>query len=190
VEARLTTRLEQHEGALSGVQQAISELPQVEARLTTRLEQHEGALSGVQQAISELPQVEARLTTRLEQQSVVVESLQHANDEHRAALESVSKSMSTVQEQMLSLETKLAAAHESAQHAEQAAHEIGQSAELQATLFGEIHAVGVTVKSHAAAIESIRASMARTDDFMERVVEALESLQTMVLEQARDHAVA
>jgi hypothetical protein len=32
--------------------------------------------------------------------------------------------------------------------------------------------------------------MARTDDFMERVVEALESLQTMVLEQARDHAIA
>jgi len=48
----------------------------------------------------------------------------------------------------------------------------------------------LTVKSHAASIESIRASMARTDDFMERVVEALESLQTMVLEQARDRAVA
>jgi hypothetical protein len=32
--------------------------------------------------------------------------------------------------------------------------------------------------------------MARTDDFMERVVEALESLQTMVLDQARDRVVA
>ena len=32
--------------------------------------------------------------------------------------------------------------------------------------------------------------MARTDDFMERVVEALESLQTMVLESARERTVA
>jgi hypothetical protein len=32
--------------------------------------------------------------------------------------------------------------------------------------------------------------MARNDDFMERIVEALESLQTMVLEQARDRAIA
>ncbi len=60
----------------------------------------------------------------------------------------------------------------------------------QASVLDEIRSLGTTVKSHAAAIESIRASMARTDDFMERVVEALESLQTMVLEQARDHAIA
>jgi hypothetical protein len=32
--------------------------------------------------------------------------------------------------------------------------------------------------------------MARNDDFMERIVEALESLQTMVLEQARDRVIA
>jgi hypothetical protein len=32
--------------------------------------------------------------------------------------------------------------------------------------------------------------MARSDDFMERVVEALESLQPMVLEEASDRVVA
>ena len=61
---------------------------------------------------------------------------------------------------------------------------------MHASLFDELHALAATAKSHGAAIESIRASMARTDDFMERVVEALESLQTMVLEQAHDRAVA
>jgi chromosome segregation ATPase len=195
LESRLTSRLEQHEGALSGVQQAVAQIPQMESRLTARLEQHEGMLSGVRQAAAELPQVEPRLTARLDRQNALVEALQHVSTEQKSTLESVSRSVDTVQEQMLSLETRIAAAGERAEHAERAAQEVvegaqHEAAELQTSLFGEIHALGLTVKSHAASIESIRASMARTDDFMERVVEALESLQTMVLEQARDRAVA
>jgi chromosome segregation ATPase len=194
MESRLLSRLEQHEGALSGVEQAVAELPQMESRLTSRLEQHEGALSGVQQAVADLPQLEPRLTARLDRQNVVVETLQHVGAEQRSMLEAVSRSVSTVQEQMLALETRLAATGERAEQAERAAHAIVEGAQHeaagQASVLDEIRSLGTTVKSHAAAIESIRASMARTDDFMERVVEALESLQTMVLEQARDHAIA
>jgi len=186
----LPSRLDQHEGALSDVKQAIADLPQMESRLTSRIEQHEGVLSSVQQTISELPQLHQRLTSQLDQQSAVVETLQHASAEQRSVLETIGDSVGAVQAQLLSVETKLVAAHESALHAEQAAKGIAESGELQASLFGEINSLGMTVKSHAAAIESIRASMARTDDFMERVVEALESLQTMVLEQARDRVVA
>jgi chromosome segregation ATPase len=39
------------------------------------------------------------------------------------------------------------------------------------------------IKVHAAAIESARTAMSQTDDLVERVVEALESLQTAVLDQ-------
>ena len=59
---------------------------------------------------------------------------------------------------------------------------------MQVSLTGELHAIELTVKSHTTTIESIRGAMARTDDFMERVVEALESLQTMVLEQVNSPA--
>jgi hypothetical protein len=42
------------------------------------------------------------------------------------------------------------------------------------------------LKSQAAAIESTRTAMAQTDDLVERVVEALESLQSFVLEPRDD----
>ena len=40
-----------------------------------------------------------------------------------------------------------------------------------------------SIKVQSAAIESSRTAMSQTDDLVERVVEALESLQTTVLEQ-------
>ena len=40
-----------------------------------------------------------------------------------------------------------------------------------------------SIKAQAAAIESSRTAMSQTDDLVERVVEALESLQTTVLEE-------
>ncbi len=44
------------------------------------------------------------------------------------------------------------------------------------------------LQSQTASIESARTAMAQTDDLVERVVEALESLQTIVLEQSGDRA--
>ena len=192
LESRLVSRLERHEGTLAGMQQAAAELPQLESRLASRLEQHEGTLAGMQQAVADLPQLESRLASRLERQNAVVETLQQVGAEQKSMLETISQSVNTVQEQMTSLEPRLAAACERAEHAAREIVEGGhhEAAGTQASLLGEMHALGVTVQSHAAAIESIRASMARTDDFMERVVEALESLQTMVLEHSRDRAVA
>ena len=46
------------------------------------------------------------------------------------------------------------------------------------------------LKSQAAAIESTRLAMAQTDDLVERVVDALESLQAFVLDPREDPAVA
>jgi serine/threonine protein kinase len=46
------------------------------------------------------------------------------------------------------------------------------------------------LQSQATAIDSARTAMAQTDDLVERVVEALESLQATVLENSEDHAMA
>jgi len=95
-----------------------------------------------------------------------------------------------VQESLDAMEGKFAAAHENVRRAEAAAGQMAEIAGQHASLMSELQALGTTVKSHAATLETIHASMARNDDFMERIVEALESLQTMVLEQARDRAIA
>ncbi len=46
-----------------------------------------------------------------------------------------------------------------------------------------------TLKQHSTAIESARTAMAQTDDLVERVVEALERLQSGILGQSEDHLV-
>jgi hypothetical protein len=48
----------------------------------------------------------------------------------------------------------------------------------------DLHGFEQTLKGQAAAIDSARTAMAQTDDLVERVVEALELLQTTVIEQA------
>jgi len=179
LESRLTSRLEQYNGALADVQHIVSGLPELESRLTSRIEQYESAIAMV-------PELESRL----QQQNAIVENLRHASAEQRAVFETVSQSAKDVQESLDALEGKFATAHENVQRAEAAAGQVAEMAGQQASMRSELHALETTVKSHASALESIRASMARNDDFMERIVEALESLQTMVLEQARDRAIA
>jgi serine/threonine protein kinase len=63
-----------------------------------------------------------------------------------------------------------------------------RSSELQDLVTKELQNFEKTLQSQSASIESARTAMAQTDDLVERVVEALESLQTIVLEQSGDRA--
>jgi hypothetical protein len=54
---------------------------------------------------------------------------------------------------------------------------------LQANVAGDLHDVEKTLKSQAVAIESSRTAMAQTDDLVERVVEALELMQSSMIDQ-------
>ena len=56
-------------------------------------------------------------------------------------------------------------------------------ATLQSNVAGDLHDFEQNLKSQAIAIESARTAMAQTDDLVERVVEALELLQSSVLDQ-------
>jgi uncharacterized coiled-coil protein SlyX len=52
----------------------------------------------------------------------------------------------------------------------------------------DMHEFELNLKSQSSAIDSARTAMAQTDDLVERVVEALESLQSTVLEQSEDRS--
>ena len=63
-----------------------------------------------------------------------------------------------------------------------------QTAELRERVTADIMDVVTQLKDHAAAIESSRTAAAQTDDLVERVVEALEALQSSILEQPEGEA--
>ena len=54
---------------------------------------------------------------------------------------------------------------------------------LQENVAGDLHDFEQNLKAQGVAIESARTAMAQTDDLVERVVEALELLQSSVLDQ-------
>jgi hypothetical protein len=54
----------------------------------------------------------------------------------------------------------------------------------------DLHGIEAALGVQDAAVQSARTAMAQTDDLVERVVEALESLQSAVLEQSEEHAAA
>jgi predicted nucleic acid-binding Zn-ribbon protein len=55
-------------------------------------------------------------------------------------------------------------------------------ATLQSNVAADLHDFESTLKSQGTAIESARTAMAQTDDLVERVVEALELLQTSMID--------
>ena len=63
-----------------------------------------------------------------------------------------------------------------------------RSAALQENLAADLSGIEESLAKHGAAIDSARAAMAQTDDLVERVVEALELLQSSVLDQHEEHA--
>jgi uncharacterized coiled-coil protein SlyX len=65
-----------------------------------------------------------------------------------------------------------------------------QVSELHNHVASDMHEFELNLKAQSSAIDSARTAMAQTDDLVERVVEALESLQSSVLEQSEDRVLA
>ncbi|MGA3242068.1 MAG: protein kinase [Bryobacteraceae bacterium] len=62
--------------------------------------------------------------------------------------------------------------------------------ELHNHIAADMHEFELNLKAQAVSIDSARTAMAQTDDLVERVVEALESLQSTVLEHSEDRVMA
>lgn len=131
---------------------------------------------------AEMQQIEARVASRI------------AAHEHNLA-----ETVSTLRAQVSALNTELAAAQHRAAYAapgvdaatteridrvEKNMEEMRQHAsQFEHNMAADLLDLEQNMKTQSAAIESARTAMSQTDDLVERVVEALESLQTAVLDQ-------
>ncbi|MCX6630361.1 MAG: protein kinase [Candidatus Solibacter sp.] len=173
LEAALAARLEVHESTVCEVQRSAgeadsavrAEMLQLEAALAARLEAHEKAVSEVQRSASEA--------------ASSLESQMAANRRHAAELDEAASSiiLSLVDQGFEALKARMA-------QVESTLEEMRRSAsQFEYGVAAKLVDIEQSVKAQSAAIESTRTAMSQTDDLVERVVEALEALQTAVSDQ-------
>jgi hypothetical protein len=185
-----------------------TEMAEMEARLVERLQSHEGRQEAHAQAMGELQRAAAdAVTTLREQLATVAADVASAQQRVTQAEQSVEasgervvsrvlESTATVIERISRLEQQISTLEQRVSGDEGAridALETGldalrkQTTELHNLVAQDLLGFEQALKSQAAAIESSRTAMSQTDDLVERVVEALESLQSAVLEHAEEH---
>ena len=198
----MTARLAAFENTVAQVQQAPGtdaalrgEVQQLEKRLTARLAAFENTVAQVQQAPGtdaalrgEVQQLEKRLTARLaaheqatgEAVKTLREQLAGVSTEVTAAGEETGQGTlrsDAVNRQMAALTERMTAVEQNAEEVSK------QFATLQENMAADLHDFEQTLKQQTISIDSARTAMAQTDDLVERVVEALELLQTSMIDQ-------
>jgi len=119
---------------------------------------------------AEMQQIEARLSGRLS---------------------SCEQSLAAIHERLDRMEQLLNATVERAGRIEQEVATCRQDgASLRETISEDLANLDRALHAQAASIESVRTAMAQTDDLVERVVEALDSLQSVVLDHSEDRNLA
>ena len=156
-----------------------AEMQQLEGRVAARLQACETTVAEIHHAATELRgqlgAVDAQFAATRQQQVSTFEGLLEAAEARIAAR--LGREFEAAGERVGRLEQALDAAHKN-------------TATLHESVSEDFLAFEKGLKSQAAAIESARTAMAQTDDLVERVVEALELLQSAVLEPREDPAVA
>jgi F0F1-type ATP synthase membrane subunit b/b' len=164
-----------------------AEIQQLEARLAARLAGYEKTLASVQQSASESVQSLKQQLEAVQNKPVSAPvdagALMQQIDAH------VNQTIAAVTQQLQAQSKDAAGAvvagvNERMASAEQNMEEIRKHfATLQSNVAADLHDFENTLKSQGVAIESARTAMAQTDDLVERVVEALELLQTSLIDQ-------
>lgn len=137
-----------------------------------------------------MDQLELRLAARLEEHERAVGNLLRAADEElasrqEASLRSTSEALDEVHAQFGEVDKQLALSRENNGHTAKAAEEaLLTIADLRTHVTAEVQGLKDKLQAHSVAIESTRSCVGRTDNLVERVVEALEALQSMVIEHA------
>jgi len=180
LEGRVAARLQACESTLAGMDHAAAELrgqlAAVNAQFTGARERQDSILGGLVEA------AEARIAERLGRETEAagarVGRLEQALEAAEARItERVGRDLAAAGERVGGLEQGVEAARQ-------------QTATLHESVSEDFLAFEQGLKSQAAAIESTRTAVAQTDDLVERVVDALESLQSFVLEPREDSAAA
>ena len=156
-----------------------AEMQQLESRVAARLQACEKTVAEVRQAATELRSqlaaMNAQLAAASEQRVSIPDEFLEAAEARIAAR--IGPNPEAGGERMIRLEQGLEAVRK-------------HVATLHDSVAEDFLDFEQGLKSQEAAIQSARTAMAQTDDLVERVVEALESLQSAVLEPREDRAVA
>jgi hypothetical protein len=151
-----------------------AELRQIEARIEARIAEHERTVAEMQRPVAEA------ITAIKDQLQTIAAGLAEAQariGERHTAEEAAEQALAKVTSEFES-------ASEHIQRVEDTLLEVRQRAgEFERSVTADLLDLEKTIKTHEGAIESARTAVAQTDDLVERVVEALESLQTAVLDQ-------
>jgi hypothetical protein len=177
LEARLAARLANYEKTVAGMQKSAGEVA----------EALKEQLAGLQEQLAEIQQRPVEAPVNLD---ALLQQIQGRVDETIAAV--TEKLQAQVRESIAAATGEMTAraketvdaVHLRMAAAEQNMEEIRKHfATLQAKVAGDLHDFEKTLKAQGASVESARTAMAQTDDLVERVVEALELLQSSMIDQ-------
>ena len=191
----LTVSLRRHEGPphrgdLSGLVRA--EVKQaVEACLAARLEPQERAVAELQKAVAaSLQGVQAQLCTLEAKLAAAQEQAERAEAgtaEGNLRISGLEQRVSAPAERVGRAELLVQAAAERLTKVEQSAETMRRRVDAVAEEVSvRLHSLGQSLGAQNDSLDSARRAMAQTDDLVERVVEALDSLQSIVLERAEE----
>jgi len=144
---------------------------------------------------AEMERLEARIAARLQAHAKAVADMQEAAT---SALNALREHLATVDAQLATALEQSARAGQGVEAAGQRIANVEQGIDtltrqagaLQNTVAADFQEFEQTLKAQAGALASVRTAMGQTDDLVERVVEALESLQTSMLDQSEDRLAA
>jgi len=175
-----------------------AEMAQMEARINSKLQSHEKVVADSQRPTSEavtalhgkLSAFDAQLAAVREQAkpSDPAPAIEAAGERLAARMQ---QSIDSLSERIASLEQNSGKQSETLARVETGMDSLReQYSGLLTHIASDKHEFELNLKAQSNAIDSARTAMAQTDDLVERVVEALESLQSTVLEQSEDRVMA
>ncbi len=181
-----------------------AEMQQIESRLAERLAGCEGSFEAVngqiaqvehavRESIAGLARLEQTMVERVSQlertATEAISRMEKAGNERIGRLEQIAANAGN--ERISRVEQTLGAAGDRLERLEGTLAAVRQDAgALRESVSEDLSMFDKSLKSQTAVIESARTAMAQTDDLVERVVEALESLQSVVLDHAGDREMA
>lgn len=175
------------------------EMAQFEARITAKLQAQEQTVADIQRAAGEaIATLRGQLSSLGGQLAAAQEQLGRSGDPGPAIEAAFDRIAARVQLSVDNLSERVAFLEQNplAPAGDFTRYETGleslreQTGELQTRVAADMHEFELNLKAQSSAIDAARTAMAQTDDLVERVVEALESLQSTVLEQSEDRVMA
>jgi hypothetical protein len=192
IESRLAGRVANCEQSLVAVNERLArmeQLLQTAIDQAARLEQaHESTrqdTAALRDTLSaDLGRIQQTVQSNADHAGRLEQTIESARQDTTALRDTVTADLGRTQQTVQLTTERTARVEQAVESARQ------DTATLRATVSEDLGALDKTLKSHNASVESVKTAMAQTDDLVERVVEALESLQSVVLDHSDDRTLA